>query len=76
MPPVYQVAIGVVGGINQRSGFSLANEIVFKSRNKSLLNIDAFIADGLLFKADTISSPCYQPDIPATVMVSALNNFG
>ena len=21
-----------------------------------------------LFKADTISSPCYQPDIPATVM--------
>lgn len=33
--------------------------IIFNSRNRSLLDVDAFIADGLLFKADTISKANY-----------------
>ncbi len=31
-------------------------------------HVPCIIHQPKLFKADTISSPCYQPDIPATVM--------
>lgn len=31
-------------------------------------HVPCMIHQPALFKADTISSPCYQPDIPATVM--------